>query len=378
MFVAVLSLYKVLHGQALYITPLETVLQQHPDIAYITCQKAQPFHYEPFPLSVWPELQPYKGLFAETFILKIPNGQVCSHNGWIKVDDAIISELLPQNYDLNTVIERLTNSPFKNLKKISGRVAVITRIDAFCYGHWIQDILGRLVLLEQQGIEYDWLYVPSYHKFQKETLELWGIDPAKLIEPFDDYYIEADELIVPSYTARRAPEEHIPFKEHVDLVCYFTPWCIEYIRNKFIPLAQELEKKYNYILPKKIFISRKGAKVRRMINEDEVFSIFEKQGFKRFLLEHLSILEQIILFKNADIIVAPNGSSLTNMIFCKPETRIIEIFQARSDCCFYFLAQTLGIKNYQYIQTMKFEHIGGLYDTLVPLDIIQNFVDNNL
>ena len=377
-FILLLYFCTQIHSQSLFITPLKTVLNENPKIEYMTFQKAHTFEYEQFPISLWPELQPNKGLFAETFILNIPNGQVCSYLGWIKVNNSIIKELMPQNYNKEIIMERLTNAPFRNLKKISGRVAVITTIDAFCYGHWIQDILGRLIILEKSGISYDWIYVPSYHKFQKETLDLWGIDSSKLIEPFDDCYIQADELIVPSYTAHRAQQEFVPYIENLYLVCYFTPWCIEYIKNKFLPLAKNRESQINNNFSKRIFISRKNTKVRRMINEDDVFALFEKKGFTRYFLETMSVLDQIILFKNAEIIVAPNGSGLTNMIFCKPETRIIEIFQARSDCCFYFLAQTIGLKNYQYIKTMEFEDIGGFYDTLVNLDIIQNFVDKFL
>ena len=235
-----------------------------------------------------------------------------------------------------------------------------------------------MILLEKAGVDFDWIYVSTCLPFQKETLRLFGIDSSKIIEPFDDCYIQADELIVPSYTTKRAPQEGIPFQEHVDLVCYFTPWCIEYIRDKFLPLAQQRELKINNNFSKKIFISRKNTKVRRMVNEDDVFAIFEKQGFKRYFLETMSVLDQIILFKTAELVVSANGSGLTNMIFCKSETKILEIFQARSDCCFYFLAQTVGLKNYKYIKTMEFEHIGGFYDTFVNLNIIQNFVDNFL
>ena len=46
---------------------------------------------------------------------------------------------------------------------------------------------------------------------------------------------------------------------------------------------------------------------------------------KYFFLNNISILDQVKLFSNAEVIVSPSGSSLTNIVFCNPGTNIIEI-----------------------------------------------------
>ena len=50
-----------------------------------------------------------------------------------------------------------------------------------------------------------------------------------------------------------------------------------------------------------------------------------KKGYKIINPQLYSIDEQIDIFSNAEKIIAPHGSNLANIIFCKPGTEIIEI-----------------------------------------------------
>lgn len=398
------------------IKSLHEILPNHPEIEYIKCHDAQPFHYEPFPISIFPEIQPHEGLFAQTFILKIPNGRVYTSHGWTIVDDSIIEESIAPYWSHATQMDLLQKNPPPQVQKICGRVAVITTIFDNCYAHWIANILSRLALLEMNHIEYDWLYVAHDQPFMKESLALWGIDPAKIITPFGQHvYIQADELIVPSHMGMRAPLPHqyplnwiplhvysnhwnvdptlikiagritnpaidTPLLESVPLQNYFlrlTPLCAnyfdiqrtEYIKNKFVPLTQSKDYKFS----KKVFISRNDAPCRKMINEDEIFTLFEEKGFKRYILSQMSFLEQVALFHEAETIVAAHGSALYNLIFCKRGTNVIEIFQKRSDSSLYYFSQIAHL-DYRYIQTTEFENINGNESTDVPINIVQDFI----
>jgi capsular polysaccharide biosynthesis protein len=105
-----------------------------------------------------------------------------------------------------------------------------------------------------------------------------------------------------------------------------------------------------------------------------VFALFEKKGFERYTLSTMSVAQQIALFQNAEIIVGALGSGLANVIFCNPTVRIVDIFQARRDCTIYYLCQTLGL-SYQCVKTMEFiDDYDGQFDTIVPLDIMENLV----
>lgn len=396
---------------------IQDLLQKRPDATYIKCHDIQPFEYEPFPLSKFPELQPHKGLFAPTYVVTIPNGQVCSVHGWIKVDENIIKDFIPTCHSLGYSLKLLEKQPFQNLKKIKGKVAVITsKLDIY-YSHWIYNILGRLALLEANNIAYDWLYVACDKPYMKESLALWGVDTSKLLDPLKEHlFIEADELIIPSQIGVRIPEPHqtllnwipleiygpkwgidpatqitpnikLPNEVVPENVCldhlfltwaplsgsYFHPQIVTYTKNRFLSFIEH--KTFDHFA-EKVFISRKDAKIRNMTNEDEIFALFEKQGFVRYNLAHMSLLEQVALFHNAKAIAGAHGTGFANLIFCKPNTTIIEIFQARSDSCFYYLSQQMNLNHY-CIQTTDFKDIDGNTHTSVPIFLIQDFINKN-
>lgn len=391
------------------IVSIYDLLKTGSDIEYITCHDAQPYEYKEFPIARFPELQPNKGMLAETFIAKIPNGQVCSWHGWIKTDNNLIQEFIFPYAMLKGQKDMLKYFKFQHVKKVKGKVAVITMPFDNCYGHWMINVLGRLALLELQNIQYDWLYVSNDRPFMIECLTICGVDPLKIITPFgENYYIQADELIVPSHIGTRMPQENQyvanesslkPFYSYWGLTteeqispislpenssitnCFFpwTPlcgyylqqWIINYLQTKFLPGVQNCSKTFC----DKVFISRKDSQ-RHMTNEDEVFDLFEKIGFKKYILSELSMIEQIKLFNEAKIIVATNGSSLTNQIFCKPNTTIIEIFLSRSDSTFYYASDILQLHHY-CIKTRDFSEIEGNQNIEVPISIIKNYINDH-
>lgn len=49
------------------------------------------------------------------------------------------------------------------------------------------------------------------------------------------------------------------------------------------------------------------------------------RGFETVIFEHLSPLEQIAAMQAADIVIAPHGAGLVNMIYARPDALVIEI-----------------------------------------------------
>jgi capsular polysaccharide biosynthesis protein len=70
---------------------------------------------------------------------------------------------------------------------------------------------------------------------------------------------------------------------------FYTPrWAIEYLqKNLIVPAVTGPD------FSKKVFVSRQKAAYRRILNEDDVFALFEPLGFKRYNLEDLNFAEGV-------------------------------------------------------------------------------------
>lgn len=345
------------------VIPLAEMLKNNSHITYTQCQAAFPFKYKKIPLADDHFLHPYQGTFKETFFITIPQGTVFGLDGWVLIDDTLINELIWQRvYLAKDELQKAKQTP---LIKKNGRVAVIAQFGYFYYYHWMLEILGRLALLEMQGIEYDFLYVPITAPFMRESLDLWGIDPNIIIDASNDFRITADELIVPSLVS------DVTIDGISRLAHYIPSYIVHYIKAKLLHAAEQKKLKFQH--DKKIFISRKDASSRKIINEDELFALLKTKGFKRYYLTQMSLLEQISLFHNAEIIISSVGSGLTNILFCNPNVQLIELYQARRDTTIWNLSQMVGIHNHLCIKTIDFiDEREGQYDTIIPLDIIKN------
>src|SRR5690625_7442986 len=61
------------------------------------------------------------------------------------------------------------------------------------------------------------------------------------------------------------------------------------------------------------------------MNEDLIWPLFERDGFERVFTERMSFAEQVRLMQETSVLAAPHGAGLTNMMFCREGTHVIEI-----------------------------------------------------
>lgn len=194
--------------------------------------------------------------------------------------------------------------------------------------HTLIDNLPRLYLLGQFGHPVKLLF-----SGQPTAVESYFIDKLKpsnvdleFVEPRKSYLIE--RLIFPSFLTQHF-SGYLP-SEYLD-----------YFRARVLP--QRPRNKVN-----RIFIVRGVDRVdphrqrRRFLNAELAFNELKKIGFKRYVLEDLSIQEQIELFYDAEIVVGAHGAGLSNIIFSE-NIRVLELFA--NDCIlpyYYYLSKSLG------------------------------------
>ena len=131
---------------------------------------------------------------------------------------------------------------------------------------------------------------------------------------------------------------------------------------------------------KRIYISRKKANYRKVVNEDDILPLLEAYNVQTYCLEDLSVWEQMELFRHAELIISPHGSGLANICFCGEDVRILEIYsQWYQDSSFRILSHVLGYDyNYTISKTDSIENvIPQNEDMVVDVEVIARYLMNS-
>ena len=75
----------------------------------------------------------------------------------------------------------------------------------------------------------------------------------------------------------------------------------------------------------KIYLSRQNSNYRNLINEGDLIDKLKSKDFMIIDTNNMSIFEQIKIFSSAKVIIGPTSSALTNIVFSKKGTKVIEI-----------------------------------------------------
>lgn len=135
---------------------------------------------------------------------------------------------------------------------------------------------------------------------------------------------------------------------------------LHFLREIFVK-GQGVEEKDN-IHGNRYYISRNDTKNRNVINEDELKPILEEYGFKIVYPTHFSHKDQIEMFANAEAIVAPAGAALTNLLFVRPETKVVGFYPSDLlSSCHMWTCKGVGIKYHKHIITGAREGSRGHY-----------------
>ena len=233
----------------------------------------------------------------------------------------------------------------KKLEKLPGIYSIFRSTDNSYY-HTLIENVPRLYLLN----------CPEYRELPEIKL-LLSSQPTKI----ENYYL--DKLLPENVKITVVNEERLYLVEKIIFptfmnrrFCGYLPSeYLEYFRARILP--QRPRNKVN-----RIFISRStdrskmlektrgiGRYERRtigvgryLLNEAEVFDSLKDYGFKKYVLENLSIEEQIELFYDADYVVSAHGAGLSNIIFSH-QIRILELFPTQFVVPhYYYLSKSLG------------------------------------
>ena len=266
---------------------------------------------------------------------------------------------------LNVVLKKGTPK-FK--KKIKGKVFSLIQGASGNnnYFHWMFDVLPRLIMLEKvyNLSDIDYFYSPQIKSWQLSTLSVFNISKEKLINSNHHRHIHADKILAvshPWYNKGRILNEakNLP------------SWITSEIASKFEKHGKKFE------CNDKIFIDRRESLYNhcQIINDVEIQSHLKKKGFTVYKVGELNFFEQIYLFQNAKVIIGAHGAAFANLIFCKPNTKILDIIPQNHPNTVDETIAKFKKLDFRFIRTKELsaeKKING--DIFLPLEIIDNFL----
>jgi len=208
------------------------------------------------------------------------------------------------------------------------------------YAHLLTDTLPLLFYYRRNLYDDCRLVVPpaSPGPIHKKLLDLLGIDSERL-------------YVMPH---QRVRFDQILFTTQISL------WSQTGLLNPAVDALIEAAlgpHKTNEAPPmRRLYLSREDIQTRRLLNEPTLVKHLEKLGFEVVNCSALSVEQQVSLFRQAEIVVAPHGAALGNVLFCRSETAVLELFP---EYCvqphFRMLAAQRKLR-YGYIVGTSFEH----------------------
>jgi hypothetical protein len=172
------------------------------------------------------------------------------------------------------------------------------------YGHWILEMLPRLALLGEFPPDTRIITQNYRLKYQVESLEMLGLlDRCR--------WTSEKHLRIENYY----------YSAQASMIACYNPYAVHWIRARFLPLVAADTRP----TPARFFVRRVGN-LRNMVNEEEVLDFFRGIGWEIVDSAELTFADQIRYFSRAEAVCAIHGSGFTNTLWCRPGTRLLELF----------------------------------------------------
>jgi capsular polysaccharide biosynthesis protein len=246
----------------------------------------------------------------------------------LTADNALLGDLSPEVWGIENhpIFSRFR---LPEAQHLTGRTAIAVTPEApGNYYYWLIDLVSRIALIKAAaGGEWD-----SYTRFlingtgapyEAASLAAMGVPLEKILYVNTSDRFQIDHATIPSMD---------------DSSKAIAPWKVRVLRELRDTFSNGVHDS-----PRRLYISRRSAAVRRVLNEEKLRPLLREAGFKMLELEALPWREQVRLFSHADVILAPHGAALANAAFCRPGTLIAEIAARDSLKCYLRLASSASL-----------------------------------
>jgi capsular polysaccharide biosynthesis protein len=198
-------------------------------------------------------------------------------------------------------------TPSQNLPALKQAIVTMPWGAHHNYGHFVLDCLsGLAAAIELSELSGYVPVFPSLKPWQLRHLELLGVDHILQLD-HDVYRVE--DLIFSSSMAS--------FLHHPNLN-YRT------LRRRQVDRIQD-----SVLSNAKVYVARPTILKRNFLTDQELRTALEENGFMTIYPEQHTVDEQIAIFRNARVVVGCAGAAFANVLYCEPDTRIVEIIPMR-------------------------------------------------
>jgi capsular polysaccharide biosynthesis protein len=249
-------------------------------------------------------------------------------------------------------------------------LSLATRGTSTNYYHFLTDLLPRWGIFEEAlpDTQVDAVYVGTRASYQRQLLELVGLDALSVVEVEKHACLAPERLLVPSTPNQDLMAPH---------------WVVDWLRTR-LPASPDLS---GY--GRRLYVTRGSvANTRRYVEEPELWPAMEERGFTRLDPGTVSVREQIDQFAAAEVIVAPHGAALANLVFARPGVRVLELFAPDYvNPCYWAITDAVPDARYHYLvagtpdEINAAEHkpmTGVLRDISIPPDRVLTALDTLL
>ena len=264
---------------------------------------------------------------------KITNNSVILHKGKV-VKESCVAEPQYQKYQEFGFRLKYFFPIFTNPKKT---YILITDEWSKNYCHWLWESLSKLVKLKKEFPKVILLLPKSYLKidFVVKSLEAFGFNQNNIkIIPVKSHLRVKNLAFIPCINI--ASSGYYNFLKPKEVSKILTSHYLEKLKTNF---------------GERIYISRSNPKkntARQISNEQELTAMLSNHGFKTVYMENFSFLDQISIMNFAKYIIAPHGAGITNTMFSKPQSYLLELVNIDwQKTCFAEIAERMAINYYR-------------------------------
>lgn len=273
-------------------------------------------------------IKEYERVIEDCYLLEVDNVYVTSEGVafdklWRQIKESNTIEKFSWRYKLSHILR-------KKVIKFKDNEMYLLTFDSWGQGyfHWLTDTIQRIAIVGDKIKNYILILPSKLNNFQIESLKIFNFKQTLQIP--EGHYVYVPKLLIPT---------------HVAITGNYNEAIIRSIRSMY---NNYVKKSNGYGIYRRIYVSRRKANKRFVVNEDAIETILKKYDFDFLCMEDFSFWDQVRLFSSTKYLISIHGAALTNMLFMPEGSKVLEIRKEGDDSnlCYFSLASALGIDYY--------------------------------